>query len=103
MRDYFSSFPKNWAVVKVTLSNKNIRVYTVAIIQLEREKLVIKDVKSRVSEAAALLRSLGGDYQRVAWLIEDSLSYIDEAFDEASQGRDDSDEEKLKQVNDSEY
>lgn len=72
-----------------------------SIIQLEREKLVIKDVKSRIAESVALLKSLGADYQKVAWMLEDSLSYIDEAYDEAHRGGEDDeiDDDFLKSVN----
>lgn len=42
-------------------------------------------VKEHICAAAGLLRPLGEDFERVAWLIEDSTMYLDEAVFAAEQ------------------
>jgi hypothetical protein len=39
---------------------------------------VLRAVRESISEASSLLRNLGGEHERVAWLLEDSLMYLDE-------------------------
>jgi len=57
----------------------------VANLQEERAGIVIREVKGRIGEAVAMLRSLGTDYQRIAWLLEDTVTYLDEAVYELQQ------------------
>lgn len=40
----------------------------------------IEQVKEHVAAASGLLKPLGGDFERVAWMLEDSLMYLDEAL-----------------------
>jgi hypothetical protein len=44
-----------------------------------KEKEMIKEVKELISAAAHLVNSLGPNYQRVSWLMEDTLIYLDQA------------------------
>ena len=43
---------------------------------------VMAEVKQHVEEAAMLLRSLGRDYEKCAWVLEDSLQFLNEAAGE---------------------
>ncbi len=43
----------------------------------EDEQLLV--VREYVSRAAQILQSLGPEYERVAWLLEDTLSYLEDA------------------------
>ena len=37
---------------------------------------IISQVRLHIESAAALLRSLGAEYERAAWLVEDSVQFI---------------------------
>jgi hypothetical protein len=38
----------------------------------------LEEVEELVAKAAGILSSLGPNYQRIAWLLEDAVSYLDE-------------------------
>jgi len=40
---------------------------------------VMAEVKQHIEEAAMLLRSLGRDYEKSAWVLEDSLQFLGES------------------------
>lgn len=46
----------------------------------EDEQILV--VREYVSRAAQILQSLGPEYERVAWLLEDTLSYLEDADEE---------------------
>ncbi len=46
----------------------------------EDEQVLV--VREYVSRAAQILQSLGPEYERVAWLLEDTLSYLEEVDEE---------------------
>ena len=50
-----------------------------AAIQAPAEDEQLMVVREYVSRAAQILQSLGTEYERVAWLLEDTLSYLDDA------------------------
>ena len=37
---------------------------------------VMDEVQQHIAEAAMLLRSLGKDYEKAAWVLEDSLQFV---------------------------
>ena len=53
-----------------------------ATVQAPAEEEQILVVREYVSRAAQILQSLGPEYERVAWLLEDTLSYLEEVDEE---------------------
>ena len=50
------------------------------LVPAEEEQVLV--VREYVSRAAQILQSLGPEYERVAWLLEDTLSYLEEVDEE---------------------
>jgi len=42
---------------------------------------VLSQVKAHIESAAALLRSLGSDYEKTAWMVEDTANYLTEKYE----------------------
>jgi hypothetical protein len=42
----------------------------------DAEKEALVEVHEHVTRAAAILRSLGAEYERVSWMLEDTLTYL---------------------------
>lgn len=44
----------------------------------------LSEVRELIAKASAILKKMGPHYERVGWLVEDSLGFLDEAeFDDA--------------------
>ncbi|MCB0345745.1 MAG: hypothetical protein KDD66_11555 [Bdellovibrionales bacterium] len=44
-----------------------------------RREQVLKTAREHIVAAAALLRPLSSEFERVSWILEDTLMYVDEA------------------------
>lgn len=43
---------------------------------IEREE-ILSQIRNHIEQAAMLLRSLGNEYERTAWMVEDSAQYLE--------------------------
>lgn len=42
---------------------------------------ILTQVKAHIESAAMLLRSLGSDYEKTAWMVEDTAHYLTEQYE----------------------
>ena len=47
--------------------------------ELEMVPVEVLEAREHVTAASLLLKPLGGEYERISWMLEDSLVYIDQA------------------------
>jgi len=44
----------------------------------EKENYSLEDVRTLVTAAATILKKMGSEKERIAWMLEDTLTYLDE-------------------------
>lgn len=42
---------------------------------------ILYQVRAHIESAASLLRSLGSDYERTAWMVEDTVNHLAESYE----------------------
>lgn len=69
---------------QLTSSRKNINIskYPLADGELEKQfqqgnSAELTEVREHIQRASSILRTLGDEYERVGWLLEDAMMYLD--------------------------